>query len=137
MTLKTSIHAAVAPVLGTLLTEFGATVVLRRPYTVEQADGSSVMELRAVVGAEPSYMALFEVVTRATAERLWGRETNATVKGMVADTVPMIDRDVLVVQDGPLAGRTLTVENLVPSDIGGVVGFSGYDVPTVTDRGFA
>lgn len=116
MSLRDTIRAAVAPTVAKVIADFGSIVDVR--YADESAtnpDGSAKLTWSVLDHDIPAKLDIIEAVE---AQRIFGRETRATAKGMIAEGPALATGQALIVTSGFLVDSVFRVESVRLNDLG-------------------
>lgn len=104
MTIREQLAAAIGPNIDLLCREFGYGAALYRPGAgSEAADGTPTRTAPAVDGVPSDWKVIAQPIALGLAQKLWGRETMATVQVVFRDNVGAQLGDYVAFSEGPLA----------------------------------
>ena len=121
MSLADTIKGALVPTIAMLTREFGTYVTVRRQQTTLATDGSTTLVDTKAPGFSDPISMIITPIDRARAQRDWGRETEVTCVGLIADSIVIEDTFRLTVEAGPLLGNVYAIESTKPEPTGGIV----------------
>jgi len=118
MALADTIRNATKPVVANLMTGLGSRINVRHPTIGRAPDGSSTKTWATPTNGT-NIPCKLDFVSTAHVQRVWGMTSDVKVEGMLpigyADILP---GDGIIVVSGFMAGKTFTVDQSIPSDLG-------------------
>lgn len=118
MTLGAELRAATGPLVAEIIPQVGSTVTVRRYTVTRAADNSSVKAWSTPTGGTGVSVKLTKI-SNEKRQRAWGLTSDVAVEGMMQiGLVDIVPGDALQVTAGFLAGRSYTVEQVIPNDLG-------------------
>lgn len=118
MPLADTIRNATRPVVARLMSDLGSRITIRHAAIGRAADGSSTRTWTTPAGGDtvPCKLAYISI---AHVQRVWGMTSDVKAEGMIPiGLVDVVSGDGVLVVSGFLAGKSFTVEQAIPDDLG-------------------
>ncbi len=119
MSLATTIRAAVAPTVRTLIGELGSTAQVRRAVVSRAADNSEIRSWQTLAAGDGvPFLVTDEITERIQKE--WGITGQLSAIGRVSDAVGITMHDGVIITSGHGFGRHFRVLRVRPSPFAGM-----------------
>lgn len=118
MSLADTIRNATKPVVANLMANLGSRITLRHPTIGRAADASATRAWATPTNGD-NIPCKLSYVSIAHVQRVWGMTSDVKVEGMLpSGYADIVSGDGILVTSGFLAGKSFTVEQATPDDLG-------------------